>query len=230
VLTTVEGSSRVAGFGLSAGRQLGIAWWAPFLASMECQLPSPAEEETVPNADRPRRAVTAALLAAVAAGAVVAVGPLGPACRIGCPARAATVAPAAATQRPSPAPSRVTPSRVTAAALVKPVDELRIRSGCRPLVRDDVLRRTARAHAVALDEQGGVSHVDSVGGTAQDRVRRQGYRGDVVELVATGTLRPGEFGTALAGLVDRTDLLDCRFRSVGAAMAGRHLVVVLGDR
>jgi hypothetical protein len=72
--------------------------------------------------------------------------------------------------------------------------------------------------------------VDSVGGTAQDRVSGRGYRGNVIELVATGTLRPDEFTSALGQLVRRTELLDCRFRSVGAAVADQHLVMVLGDR
>jgi uncharacterized protein YkwD len=160
---------------------------------------------------RPRRrqALPAALLgsgvAAVAAVATVAAG---------LPSGAA--APAAGTG--------------SAAALVRSVDALRVRSGCRPLEHDDALRRSAKARAAALAEQGGVSHVDGVGGTAQDRAARLGYTGKVVELVAAGALRPDEFGAALVQLVNRTDLLDCRFRSVGAAVADRHLVMVLGDR
>jgi uncharacterized protein YkwD len=75
-----------------------------------------------------------------------------------------------------------------------------------------------------------VGHVDSVGGTAQDRARRQGYRGNVIELVAQGSLQPDEFIAALSQMVNQSDLLDCRFRAAGAAVARRHLVLVFGDR
>lgn len=175
--------------------------------------------------DWPRPVLLAVLLAAVAVGAVVAIATTG----FAGSARAAAVATSVRSQPPAATPEQSAASPVPVAALVKPVDALRIRSGCRPLVSDDALRRAAQARVAALAEQGGVSHVDDVGQTAQDRVRGQGYTGDVIELVASGTLRPVEFGAALTQLVKQTDLLDCRYRSVGAAVADRHLVMVLGD-
>ena len=171
------------------------------------------------------RAVPAVLLsAAVAAGAVVVTA--GSACGSACPAWAVT---AAAARQPSTTPGQGAADPESADALVQPIDALRIRSGCRPLVDDDALRRSATARATALAQQGGVSHVDSVGGTAQDRAARLGYRGNVVELVATGALYPEELSAALVPLMNRTDLLDCRLRSVGAAVVDSHLVMVLGD-
>lgn len=183
---------------------------------------------------RPRRrqALPAALLGSGAAGiaavAVVATVAAGFPSGAAAPAQVATTA-AATSKRPA-AHERDAAGTGPAAELVRSVDVLRVRSGCRTLAPDDALRRSARARAAALAEQGGVSHVDGVGGTAQDRAARLGYTGKVVELVAAGALRPDEFGAALVQLVNRTDLLDCRFRSVGAAVVDRHLVMVLGDR
>jgi uncharacterized protein YkwD len=114
--------------------------------------------------------------------------------------------------------------------LVRRIGALRVRNGCLPLVPNDALRRAAAAYAVVVDGAGGVTHVDSVGGTAQDRARRQGYRGNVIELVAQGTLQPDDFMAALIQIVNKSDLLDCRFRAVGADVEHRHLVLVLGDR
>ncbi|HEY6793873.1 MAG TPA: hypothetical protein VI248_04235 [Kineosporiaceae bacterium] len=115
------------------------------------------------------------------------------------------------------------------AELVREVNKLRVRAGCAAATGNAALQRAARGYVLVASDAGGVAHVDGVGGTAQDRARRQGYRGSVIELVAEGSLQPDEFGAALPQLVNQSDLLDCRFRSVGAAVANRHLVIVLGD-
>lgn len=182
--------------------------------------------------DRRPAALAVLLGAVILAGAAAIVGPAGFSCVIGCSAQAATPE---ASPEPSPPPTG-TPdwnaeNAKWAYEMVWSVDELRVRAGCRPLVDNKALQHAARTHAESLAAiGGGVSHVDHVGGTAQDRAGRQGYPGNVIELVAEGVLDPQELGATVAQLANQTDLLDCRFRSVGAGGADRHLVIVLGDR
>jgi uncharacterized protein YkwD len=145
----------------------------------------------------------------------------------------APAAPAAAASPVAARPAAATQSLAGAAgvaALVRQVNDLRVRAGCSAVTRNQALQRAAQGYVQVLGAAGGVSHVDGVGGTAQDRARRQGYPGNVIELVAEGSLQPDEFVAGLTQLVNQSDLLDCRYRSFGAAVAQRHLVIVLGDR
>lgn len=125
---------------------------------------------------------------------------------------------------------RVADTRASTAELVRQVNRLRLRAGCRAVVPDAALQRAAQAYVEVVGRVAGVAHVDGVGGTAQDRARRQGYRGNVIELVAQGAVQPDDFIAALLPMVNQSDLLDCRFRAAGVAVAGRHLVLVVGDR
>jgi uncharacterized protein YkwD len=150
----------------------------------------------------------------------------------------APAAPAAAASPVAARPLAARPGAATqsltgaagVAALVRQVNDLRVRAGCSAVTRNPALQRAAQGYVQVLGAAGGVSHVDGVGGTAQDRARRQGYPGNVIELVAEGSLQPDEFVAGLTQLVNQSDLLDCRYRSFGAAVAQRHLVIVLGDR
>lgn len=197
----------------------------------KCPVVWSVEEGMVLRRDR-RSAALAALLGAVIVTGVAAIAvPAGSSCVIGCSARAATPA---ASSGPSPQPSEKPDGDAEntkwAYEMVWSLDSLRVRAGCRPLVENKALQHAARAHAESLAARGGVSHVDHIGGTAQDRAGRQGYPGNVIELVAKGVLNPDELGASVTQLANQTDLLDCRFRSVGAGGVNRHLVIVLGDR
>lgn len=141
------------------------------------------------------------------------------------PAATAGGAPAGGATDGTPA----APPNASLDQLLKRVDQQRVRAGCQTWTRSTVLDRAAQAQATVV-AGGGVSHVDGTGGTALDRARRQGYQGNVVEIVAQGALDPDEFMTAFVRIANQSDVLNCRFRTVGAAESRRHLVIVLGDR
>jgi hypothetical protein len=176
------------------------------------------EEETVA-----RRTVQATLLGVFVIGLTAAALPGWDLCPFG------PVAQASARVTASPSPGSAAGQDETG-PYVSALDAMRERFGCRPLVPDDALRRSAQAYSVVLDARGGVSHVDGIGGTALDRARRQGYAGDVVELTAEGRTSADGFGESLTHVADGTDLQDCRFRSVGAGVTDEHVVIVIGDR
>jgi uncharacterized protein YkwD len=92
-----------------------------------------------------------------------------------------------------------------------------------------MLRSAAADHARELSSaRGAASHVDRQGTTAQDRASRLGYRGSVIEVVASGTQQVSEVVSAIDGVMPGSDLLDCTYRSSGAAVVDGFWVLVLG--
>jgi uncharacterized protein YkwD len=115
-------------------------------------------------------------------------------------------------------------------AVVQRIGRLRVAAGCLPWHPAGPLQRTAQAYSRAISESGALFHVDALGGTAQDRARQAGYRGNVIELLASAVTDQDAFLNGLSPWADQTDLLDCRYRSFGAALDHGYLVVLVGDR
>lgn len=156
------------------------------------------------------------------------------------PTRAATSAPPSpqATRSPS-RPSTSVQSAPSGPAspvpglrevVVQRISQLRVESGCGVWHQASPLQRAAETYAHALSVSGTLTHVDALGDTAEDRVRQVGYRGNVIELLASGVTAPDAVAAGLAPWVGQTDLLDCRYRSVGSALDHGYLVVIVGDR
>lgn len=113
--------------------------------------------------------------------------------------------------------------------LVQAVELRRTAAGCPPLEEDTLLRNAAMDHALELSSARGVaSHLDKKGATAQDRAIRLGYRGSVIEVVASGTQQVDEVVGAVEGVMTDSDLLNCTYRSSGAAVVDGFWVLVLG--
>lgn len=131
-----------------------------------------------------------------------------------------------------PTPAVPPPASATSLtdAVVQRINRLRVTAGCRAWRPAAPLQRAAQSYAFALSGSGVLSHVDSLGGTAEDRVRREGYRGSVIEVLASAVIDPDTVAAGLGLWADRTDLLDCRYRSFGAALDRGYLVVLVGDR
>jgi hypothetical protein len=84
-------------------------------------------------------------------------------------------------------------------------------------------------HALALQSEKGLSpHVDKKGATAQDRVSRLGYRGSVIEVVASGSEKVSQVVGAFDWVMTDSDLLDCKYKSSGAAVVSGYWVLLLG--
>lgn len=175
--------------------------------------------------------MTGLRIAAIALLVVTAAGPATPtlAATSEPPTSRPSGSPTAAPTTPTPT-TPTTPTATLTDTLVLRIGQLRVDAGCRPWRPSGPLQRTARTYAAALSRSGVLSHVDSLGGTAQDRVRREGYRGNVIELLGSRVTDPAAVATDLARWIDLTDLRDCRYRSVGAALDRSYLVVLVGDR
>jgi uncharacterized protein YkwD len=119
----------------------------------------------------------------------------------------------------------------TTAAFVKEVQQLRTDAGCTTLHPNEALKAAAREYAIQMRSGNGpVLHVDAQGATAQDRAARNGYQGHVIEMAASGTTNVDQALKAFEQVMHDSDLLNCRYRSSGAAVVEGYWVLVLGDR
>jgi uncharacterized protein YkwD len=112
---------------------------------------------------------------------------------------------------------------------MREIEVRRAAVGCKPLTRSSALQSAAMDHALALwSEKGSLSHVDNKGATAQDRASRLGYPGSVVEVVANGSEKVSQVVGAFDWVMTDSDLLDCKYKSSGAAVVSGYWVLVLG--
>lgn len=117
-----------------------------------------------------------------------------------------------------------------AGEFVQEVELRRSAAGCQPLRDNEVLRDAAKSQALELwSRQGAAAHVDHKGATAQDRATKLGYNGRVIEVVASGTKRVDQVVGAFDWVMTDSDLLDCTYKSSGAAVVDGFWVLVLGS-
>lgn len=144
-----------------------------------------------------------------------------------------------------PSPQLVTqPSRAAStqvlleAGLVKEVNKVRARVGCSALVVVSPLRIAARRHSTLMARRLQLSHRLAGEATLQSRTAAAGYTGATMlgEVLAVGPRSPYDVVQVwLDSAPHRKLLTDCRFRHIGAGVAGssdrrRWWTVNLGRR
>lgn len=110
------------------------------------------------------------------------------------------------------------------------IQSFREASGFLPLVEDDPLTKAAQLYARELSQRGVISHRDLSGGSAAERIARQGLLGTVGEILGAGP-RPGAiFQAWLESPGHRRALSDPRWKKWGLGLdrsSGPWVAVVL---
>ncbi|KRB78366.1 hypothetical protein ASE01_03575 [Nocardioides sp. Root190] len=140
------------------------------------------------------------------------------------PPAAAAVAP---TVRAVPVAATTVPERAVSTqvlletGVIKAINTMRVRRGCRALTNVSTLHLAARRHSNLMASRKQLRHQLAGEATLSTRVRRAGYTGATMlgEVLATGARQPAD---ALRMWMNsprhRALLVDCRFRHVGTGV------------
>ena len=100
------------------------------------------------------------------------------------------------------------------------VNAARAQKGCRALVMDERLSKSAYGHARAMAEKNFFSHTGANGSSSKSRAHAAGYRTTFIgENVAMGQASAADvFSNWMSSKGHRANMLDCRFTETGIGL------------